>query len=380
MRLRDVFVMLAMLTIMTDSGIAETFDVWFGTTTPKNGLSKGVYHATFDAEKGKLTTPELVFGINNPGFLALHPNGEVLYSTGNIDDEDLLAALSIKEEDGKKTLEMINAAAIGDGGAAHLSTDQAGKILLSAQYGGGSTAMFELDEKGGIKARSDLQKHSGGSEVVKGRQDKPHAHWVGTSPDGKFAFVPDLGMDKVVIWKLDLTDMKLVEHGYGTLPPGSGPRHMKFSPDGKHIYVLNELALTVTVFDYDAEAGKMEEVQTIATISEEEKAKEVTNSASEIRVHSSGKFVFAANRGHDTITVFSVNADDGKLTHVENEPVRGSIPRNFNIDPTGKWLIAAGRDSNTAAVFSIDQETGELTYSQHSVMVPSPICVLFSTP
>lgn len=374
------FLILALTIGLPSMGIADSIDVWFGTTTPKNGLSKGIYHAMFDTETGKLTTPKVVFEIDSPGFLALHPNGKVLYCTGSIDKEPLLTALSIESGEEGKTLKLINAALIGDGGAAHLATDRTGKVLLSAQYGGGSTAMFELNDEGGIVGRTDLKKHSGGSGVVKGRQDKPHAHWVGTSPDNRFVMVPDLGLDKVVIWNLDLEALQLTEHGFGSCPPGGGPRHMKFHPDGKHIYVLNELELSVTVFDYDVEKGTMKEIQTIPTVSEEAKAKEKSNSASEIRVHPSGKFVYAANRGHDTITVFTVDADDAKLTLVENEPVRGSWPRNFNLDPTGKWLIAAGRNSNSAAVFAIDQESGELTFTQHSEMVPSPICVLFGKP
>ena len=152
---------------------------------------------------------------------------------------------------------------------------------------------------------------------------------------------------------------------------------MKFHTSGKYIYVLNELELSVTVFAYDADKGRMTPIQTIPTVSEEEKSKEAFVSASEIRVHPTGKFVYAANRGHDTITAFRIDQDSGKLTLVECEPVRGSWPRNFNIDPTGKWLLAAGRDSNNIAVFAISEDTGEMTYTRTMVMVPTPICVLF---
>jgi 6-phosphogluconolactonase len=184
-------------------------------------------------------------------------------------------------------------------------------------------------------------------------------------------------MDKVVIYRLDAENAELTEHGFGIVPPGGGPRHMKFHPNGETIYVLNELTLSVTVFAYDADKGEMVALQTIPTVPEEEKAKEVFVSASEIRVHPSGKFVYAANRGHDTITAFRTEPSGGRLALIEIEPIRGGWPRNFNLDPTGKWLLAAGRDSNTLAVFSIDQETGELTYTRTMVSVPTPICVLF---
>ena len=155
---------------------------------------------------------------------------------------------------------------------------------------------------------------------------------------------------------------------------------MKFHPSGKFIYVLNELELSVTAFAYDAENGSMVAMQTIPTISAEQKAKETFASGSEIRVHPSGKFVYAANRGHDTITAFRVDKNHGRLTFVECEPVRGSWPRNFNVDSTGRWLVAAGRDSHTLAVFRIDVATGELTYTRHMQSVPTPICVLFGRP
>ena len=225
------------------------------------------------------------------------------------------------------------------------------------------------------KSHADLLPHAGSGVVAK-RQDKPHAHWTGTSPDNRYAFVPDLGMDKVVIWKLDNHAPSITHHGFGVCPPGGGPRHMKFSPDGSRIYVLNELALSITVFDYDAEAGTMTPGQTIATLSEATKSKETFNSSSEIRVHPSGKFVYSANRGHDSISVFAVNAS-GDLELIEVEPIRGGWPRNFNIDPTGHWIIAAGRDSHTATVFAIDQETGEMTFVRQTQKVPTPICVVF---
>ena len=356
---------------------AEQVDVWFGTTTPRNGLSKGIYYAQLNTDSGKLSKPELAAEISSPGFLAMHPTGKTLYSVGSVGGKPSVAAFRI-EKDGKASkLSMLNSLEIGDGGAAHVSVDRNGKFLMTAQYGGGSTALFGLADDGSINSRLQLTKHEGGSGVVDRRQDKPHAHWTGFSPDNRFAFVPDLGMDKVVIWKLDSDAGKLLPHGFGICPPGGGPRHMKFHPNGEKIYVLNELALSITVFRYDANAGTMEPIQTIETLSESVKQKETFNSASEIRVHKSGNFVYSANRGNDSISAFKVDSSTGKLELIEVEPIRGGWPRNFNIDPSGKWLVVAGRDSNTATVFEINQETGELTFVRQTAMVPSPICVLF---
>ena len=373
---------LFLLSCLLASGLAagssaEAQDVWIGTTTPRNGLSKGIYHAVFNAENGKLTQPELAAEIDSPGFLALHPEGQVLYATGTVDGVASVVAFRIRRSGDRAELERLNSRPTGDGGAAHLTTDRTGAVLLSAQYGGGSTAIYPLGKDGSIGARSQLVKHEGGSGVVPGRQDKPHAHWVGTLPDNRFVFVPDLGLDRVLIYRLDVDAVELTPHGAGVLPPGGGPRHMKFDPSGRFIYVLNELALSVTVFEYDASQGRMTATQTIPTVSEADKAKEQFVSASEIRVHPTGRYVYAANRGHDTITAFRVQQASGKLSEIECEPIRGSWPRNFNLDPSGKWLLAAGRDSNTLAVFQIDSETGALTYARTMVMVPTPICVLF---
>ncbi|HBE62034.1 MAG TPA: 3-carboxymuconate cyclase [Rhodopirellula baltica] len=375
------FGLMAMVVLAVLQGspvMAETLNVWFGTTTPRGGASEGIYHATFDTESGKLSPATLAAKAQQPGFLAMHPNKPVLYaSSGN----GVTAYRVQADSTGAKLVEM-GSVESGDGGVAHLATDRTGSVLLSAQYGGGSTTLYELAEDGSVKRRVQVYEHDAllspaGSGVVGNRQDAPHAHWVGTSPDNRFAFTPDLGMDKVVIWKLDPNGPSLTHHGFGEGIPGGGPRHMKFSPDGKRIYLLNELALSVTVFDYEAKAGTMTAGQTVPALSEEIKAKERFNSASEIRVHPSGKFVYSANRGHDSISVFRID-EAGQMELVEVEAIRGGWPRNFNLDPSGRWLIAAGRDSHTATVFEIDADTGELTFTRQTQQVPTPICVLFS--
>ncbi len=212
------------------------------------------------------------------------------------------------------------------------------------------------------------------------RQRSPHPHWTGFSPDNRFAFVPDLGLDKVMIYRVDAAKSRLEPHGHGAVPAGSGPRHMKFHPSGKWIYVLNELDLSVSVFDYDAEQGTMKIKQTLPTVPKEQLQKERFKSCSEIRVHPNGKFIYAANRGHDTITVFRVDSVTGTISVVEREFVRGATPRNFNLDPSARWLLAAGQASHTLASFAVDAETGEIAFTGSIVHVPRPICVLFGPP
>lgn len=355
---------------------AELLDVWIGTGRGNN--SKGIYHATLNSETGKLSKTTLAAEMSGPGFLAMHPNKSHLYAVGSLDAKPSVAAFAIGGRGGDASLAFVNSVEIGDGGAAHVGVHPTGKMLLTAQYGGGSVAAFRLKSDGSLDARTQIIEHEGGSGVVPGRQKSPHPHWTGYSPDGKFAFVPDLGLDQVKIYRVDADNAQITSHGKAELPPGGGPRHMKFHPGGRWVYVLNELSLSVTVFDYDASKGSMKPKQTLNAVPKEQLVKEQFKSASEIRVHPNGRFLYTANRGHDTITVFRVNADDGTLNVVERENIRGATPRNFNLDPSAKWLLAAGQESHTLASFAVDQKNGELTFNRSIVSTPAPICVLFT--
>ncbi len=358
--------------IMTSSSVASdpansTHTLWIGTG---GGEAKGIYRASFDSATGKLSVPELAAEVAKPGFVAIRADKKRLYSVSS-DDGGSVRSFSIAEDG---TLTAINRQPIGVGTASHLSLDKTGRVLFTAQYGAGSVAAFPVKEDGSIEPRSSLIEHQG-SGPDKSRQDKPHPHWTGVSPDNHFLFVPDLGTDQVQIYQVDVESATISPHGHGTVPPGSGPRHLKFSPDGSHIYVVNEMGMTVTVFAYDAEVGTMEAIQTIEALPESEW--KIPNKGAEIRMHPSGRFLYTSNRGHDTITVFSVDSMTGKLSFVEREPIRGAYPRNFTIDPEGKWLLAGGRASNTIAIFRIDLETGRLYFTTDVVNTPAPICLEF---
>jgi len=341
--------------------------LWIGTG---GGKAKGIYRATFDSDAGKLSEPVLAAEIDKPGFVTLNADKTRLYCVSG-DEGGSVAAFSISPDG---TLALLNKQPIGDGGAAHLTLDRAEKLLFTAQYSGGSVAVFPLNDDGSIAPRSALVEHSGTGPNAS-RQEAPHPHWVGTSPDNRFLLVPDLGIDRVVVYEIDHSAATLRKHGEGVANPGSGPRHLKFNPDGTRIYLLNELDMTVTVFAYDAAAGTMEAIQTIEALPEE--MWEIPNKSSEIRIHPSGRFVYAANRGHDSIAVFSVDPASGQLAFVEREAIRGAYPRNFNIDPTGQWLLAGGRASNTISIFKIDPETGGLLFTTRVIDAPSPICLEF---
>jgi 6-phosphogluconolactonase len=238
-------------------------------------------------------------------------------------------------------------------------------------------ALFPLDAEGRLGA-ARLSHHEGGSGVVKSRQEAPHPHWCGFSPDGRFALVPDLGLDAIVIYRVVLDGPAIERHGVIAAVPGGGPRHMRFSPDGRFIYLLNELSLSVTTFAWDAAAGTARQLATVPTLTEAMKAKEVFNSAAEILVHPSGRFVYASNRGHDSVAVFRADPETGQLEVIQVQPVRGAFPRNINLTPDGQWLLAAGADSNTVAVHRVNPDSGELTYQTKGIInVPDPICILF---
>ena len=351
---------------------AEPLDVYFGTGGKG---ADGIYHATFNPETGKLTDATRAAEINGPGFLAMHPDGGMLYAVATMEKEGGAAAYRIAEDG---SLEFVSFVPTGDGGGAHIAVHPSGKFLLTAQYGGGSVALVPLDE-GGNLGDPTVTEHEGGSGVVENRQKAPHPHWCGFSPDGKYALVPDLGMDGIVIYTVDTDAPSITKHGFAESVPGGGPRHMRFSVDGKFIYLLNELSLSVSTFSWDAEGGTAEMLSVVPALSEEVKAGENFNSAAEILVHPSGKFVYSSNRGHDTVSVYEADIATGGLSVTQIQPIRGAFPRNINLSPDAQWLLAAGADSNTIAVHAVDQETGKLTFQRgHVINVPSPICILFA--
>jgi 6-phosphogluconolactonase len=350
---------------------AKEAAMWIGSGTPQYGEKSGVYRSTLDLEKGTLTKPKLALEIGAPEFLAIHPDGSKMYAACELEGgKPGVAAIEISSD--RQSLRLLNTQPINDGGACHICLDREGKCIFTAQYGSGTVAVFPLDADGRIKRRSQLIKHSG-TGPDKSRQEAAHPHYVGTDPGNRFLFVPDLGTDKIMIYEMDLANGQLKTHGHAKCAPGSGPRHFVFHPNSKFAYVVNEMALTVTAFKFDAKAGTLTEIQTIDTLPKD--LREVPSSTAEIYFHPSGKFLYASNRDHDSITALRVDDNSGKLSFVEREPVRGSHPRNFHLDPTGRWLVAAGLFSNTVAVFDIDQKTGGMVFRNVIVNSPAPMCV-----
>ncbi len=367
--------MAAMLTFSAATASAQSYRVYFGTYTGKE--SRGIYMATFDAATGKLSDATLAGEAVNPSFVAIHPSRKFLYAVGEISDfqgkkTGGVSAFSIDAATGKLTL--LNQQSSAGAGPCHLNVDKAGGTVLVANYGGGSCCSLPINNDGTLKPAASSIQHVGGS-VNKQRQEGPHAHSINLDPANKFAFVADLGLDKVLIYKFDPANSTLVANDppAGIVAPGSGPRHFAFHPTGKYAYVNNEMTSTITAFAYDADKGTLTELHTLSTLPEPTPG----NSTAETVVHPSGKFVYVSNRGHDSLAMYAIDQATGKLTSLGNVSTGGKTPRNFNLDPTGKWVLAANQSTGNVTVLAIDQTTGKLTSTGQSIAVPAPVCVRF---
>lgn len=350
--------------------------VYFGTYT--GGEGRGIYTAELDLDAGKLSPPRLAAEAVNPSFLAIHPSQKYLYAVGEVADFEGkksggVSAFAIDPKSGDLTL--INQFPSGGGGPCHLTVDATGKCVLVANYGGGSVACLPINDDGSLRAASTFIQHQG-SSVDPQRQQGPHAHSINIDDANRFAVAADLGLDKLLVYRLDADAGKLTPNDppSTSLPAGGGPRHFAFHPDGKHAYACNEMSSTVSALAYDAVQGKLTELQTISTLPEGGFA---GNSTAEVRVHPSGKFVYVSNRGHNSIAMFAIDAKTGKLTALGQESTRGRVPRNFNIDPSGRYLLAANQDSANVVLFRIDPATGKLAATGEEISVSRPVCVRF---
>ena len=346
--------------------------VYIGTYT--GGKSQGIYKARFDTTNGKLSRPELAATTKNPTFLALDQVGKVLYAVGETDTfkdqpTGAVSAWSIEPKSGN--LKLINEQPSRGTGPCHLALDTSRKCVLVANYGSGSIAALPVEAGGKVGAEAAFVQHSG-SSVNPNRQAGPHAHVITPDPLNRFALTCDLGLDKVLVYKLDPTKPSLTLNSSASVKPGAGPRHLAFSA-GAWAYVINEMGSSLTVFEWDAARGSLKEIQTVSSLPPDFKGH---NSGAEVAVHPSGKFVYGSNRGHDSIAVFAVEKD-GKLKLLQHESTQGKNPRHFAIDPTGKWLLAENQNSDSIVIFSLDPATGRLKPSGQKVEVGSPVCLVF---
>ncbi len=352
---------------------AESLGVYFGTYTGRGNASKGIYYSTLDLDTGKLSAPVLAAEITSPSFLEIHPTGKFLYAVSEAGRAGSVSAFAIDPADG--SLEFLNKQPSGGSAPCHVSIDHAGKNALVANYSSGTASVIPIQPDGKLGEPTGLVQHEG-SSVNPGRQKEPHAHSINVSPDDRFAFVADLGIDEIMTYKLNVDNGTIVPSNppFTKLKPGSGPRHFTFHPNGEYAYVINELSCTITAFTYEPTTGVLTERQTITTLP---KDFEGNNSCAEVRVHPSGKFLYGSNRGHNSIAVYKIDSAKGILTFVEHETANIKTPRNFNIDPMGKYCLVANQDGNTVVVFNIDQQTGALDPTGQSISVGRPVCIRF---
>jgi len=359
---------------------ASPYLVYVGTYTATG--SKGIYNYRFDPKTGKLTPIGVAAQIANPSFLATDPQHRFLYAVTEMGQEPgadsykkngSISSFSMDRKTGALTF--LNKVDAGGGGSCHLVVDKTGKMLFVANYGSGNVASFAIKPDGSIGERTGFNQHSG-SSVDPARQKGPHAHAVVLSPDNRFLFVPDLGMDQIKIYRVDAAKGTFTANdpGYATVKAGLGPRHFTFGRGAKFAYALCEMGSSVAVFSYNPVKGSLTPVQTISNLPDGFTG--IDNSA-EIEMDRSGRFLYASNRGNDSITVFAVDPAKGTLTKVQVVPTQGNIPRNFALDPTGKYLIAANQKSNSLVVLSVDPQDGKLKAAGQMLDVPSPVDVLF---
>ena len=343
--------------------------VYFGTYS--RGASKGIYVARFDAATGKLSAPQLAAEAQNPSFLALHPDGKFLYSVGEA-GKGIIASYSRDAATG--LLKPINSVASEGSSPCHLVVDATKRNVLAVNYGDGVAGVFPIKADGSLSEASSVVKHSGSGPNQK-RQQGPHAHSVNLSKNNKWAVVADLGLDEYIVYALDAQKGKISRHDAAKVKGGSGPRHFSFHPSYQYAFGVNEMGSSVTAFKWSEDQGKLDEVWTVGTLPKDFSG---DNSCAEVLVHPNGRFVYASNRGHDSLAIIDVDMPKGSMKVVDYASTLGKTPRNFRIHPSGKWLLAANQDSSNVVVFALDPSTGKLTSTGQTVDIGFPVCIRFA--
>ena len=356
--------------------------VYIGTYTKKeghvDGQADGIYVFRL-SESGELSFVTAVPGVINPSFVTMSPDGRFLYAVNEIGPDTgqpagLVTAFAIDQTSGGLTL--LNSQSTHGYAPCHLSVDQTGHYLLVTNYSGGNLALFPLGNDGRLGAAAQIIQHQGQS-INPGRQEGPHPHSINIAPGNQFALVPDLGTDKIWVYRLDLEEGHLVANDppWTEVTPGSGPRHFTFHPNGRIAYVINELDSTITAFSWDGDEGTLEPLQSVSTLPT---GFNDESWCADIHIHPVGHTLYGSNRGHDSIVVFRVNQETGELTLLGHESTQGNTPRNFAIDPTGQFLIAANQDSSSIVSYHINVETGELRPTGQLTAVATPVCIIFN--
>lgn len=354
---------------------ASRLPIYIGTGT--SGASKGIYLTQFNPADGSLSSAELVAELRNPTFLAVHPARPLLLASSELGaagkDAQTMSAYAIDPKDGKLTL--LNRRQSASHSECHLAIDRSGKFVIATSYSDGTVTCLPIEADGRFGEPVCVVRHSG-SSVTPRRQASARAHGVTFDAANRFAFIADLGLDRIMIYRFDSTTGKLTPNDPPSveMAPGAGPRHFVFHPNGRFGYVINEIDSTITAMTYNADRGALEIVQTVPTLPVEYPRDK--NSTAEIACHPSGKFLYGSNRGHNSIAAFAVDEATGKLNLIGHESTQGKTPRNFMVDPSGGFLLAANQDSNNIVVFRIDAASGKLQPTGKTLAAPMPMCLV----
>jgi 6-phosphogluconolactonase len=359
-----------LLTTFGSLTMSKTSLLYIATQNPEK---MGITVAEFDPDTGRLSAPKLVMETRDPAHFTVTGDGRHLYLC-NTGTPGGVSAFAVTD---RKTgaLELLNYKESKGRGPSYVSVDETGRFVLDANYGGGFVEVFSLAKDGSLGERTALVEHAG-SSVHPQRQTKPYAHWFRTDPSGRFGLVADLGIDEVVVYRFDAKSGALTPNDppFTKVPGGTGPRHLAFHPNGRWVYGIAELTNQVMAFNWDAAKGALTQFQTVDTL---DAAFKEPSTAAEIAVHANGRFLYASNRGEDSLVVYAIDPANGQLTFKQRVASRGKVPRYFTFDPTNSWLVVSNQEGANVSVFRVDGKTGKLTPVGDPVALPKPMAVAF---
>lgn len=351
--------------------------VFVGAYTEHEGShSKGMYVYRMNLSSGELTFQSEAKGVLNPSYLALHPQKSFLYAVNEVQsfgnqEGGGVTSLSVNTVSGE--LNLLNAYSSQGKDPCYISVEQTGRFALVANYSSGSVAMFPIQPVGHLGSATDVVQHAG-SSIHPERQTGPHAHCILPDPSNRFAIAIDLGLDKLLVYEMDLERGNLHKRAEVDVAAGAGPRHLTFHPSGEYAYLVNELNSTLIGYRYHSEAGSFAELQSVSALPDNFTGE---NLCADIHVSPDGRHLYASNRGHDSIVCYFIDADTGRLTYRNHTATGGREPRNFVIDPTGTFLLAANQKSHTVVTFKIDRDSGKLSKTGYEVEISMPVCLKF---
>lgn len=354
----------------------NTYLLYIGTYT--DGDSEGIYLYKLDVTTGELVPVSTTSDIENPSYLAFDPKKRFLYAVAEVTDLNgkstgAVNAYSVDQKSGALTF--LNSQITEGGAPCYVHVDKSGKTVLVANYVGGNVASFPINENGHLGAASDVFVHKPAGKNDEKQQS--HAHCFVTDPQNNFALAADLGLDQIFVYKLDENGRLAPNEPHRiSTKSGAGPRHLTFHPNGKYVYVINELNSTMSAFSYDKDAGILTELQTISTLPSDFKGE---SNCADVHVSPNGKFLYGSNRGHNSIVVYKIDQNTGKLNLVQHVSTQGNWPRNFTIDPSGRMLLVANQRSNDIFTYKIDSKSGKLKATGKQANVPSPVCLTLSS-